>query len=186
MDAMKEALQRAIKKKYENKEDFLIEEGDPTAQLAEEFGLMGMGSIKNVSSMLTPESQALREIISKRNNLEKISEPQGKLIKVEGGGLEDIRNAQNQFKEEAIDKFSNEYDRLAFNGLDNRIPREERIWHLEKALEKAKEASELFPEKSKMWNREANFWQNKINQLSEDLKPIPKNIINIDFKKGKD
>lgn len=55
--------------------------------LTMEMGMAGMGQMKKVGkisdavvSMLTPESQALRNRIQKVNKLEKINEPQGKVL----------------------------------------------------------------------------------------------------------
>ena len=70
------------------------------ANLPEQMGTAGFGTISKVGgkvvSMLTPEMQALRNIISKRNAIDKIDEPIGKLIKVEGGGLPEIKAAQQE------------------------------------------------------------------------------------------
>ena len=85
---------------YFEEPDWMVSEAEEERALADmpmEMGMAGMGTINKVSSMLTPEAQALRNMISKRNAIDKVDEPVGKLIQVEGGGLDDIRSAQKDF-----------------------------------------------------------------------------------------
>lgn len=82
-----------------NQPEWRISKGeieDKLQDMPEEMGMAGMGTINKVSSMLTPEAKALRNTIQKRNALQNIGEESGKLIKVEGGGLEDIKAAQEE------------------------------------------------------------------------------------------
>ena len=72
-------------------------------------GLMGMGSIGKLKSMLTPEAQAIRQMIQKRNQY---AEKPGDVLQVEGGDLRDVLDAGREFdylkgrKESAINQAS--------------------------------------------------------------------------------
>lgn len=73
------------------------EAADKRYDMSEDMGMAGMGAINKISSMLAPEAKLLREALTKRNALENAGKELGKLIKVEGGGLNDIRQAQRDF-----------------------------------------------------------------------------------------
>lgn len=132
-------------------------------------GMAGIGSIKDVGkgliSMMTPEAQALRGRIAKTNALEKVNEPQGKIIQVEGGGLDDIKAAQEDWKDLALGKLEKEWkeiDRSERYGFT--MNPDEKISLLKKRMEKAQEIADNFPDQG--WYKNES-WRvpNKINEV---------------------
>jgi hypothetical protein len=111
--ALKEMMNRPI-----TPEGFSSENNPQTAALTEDMSGAGMGSMK-VISMETPMAQAIREMAQKERALSVSHEPTGKLIQVEGGGLEDIRNAQDDFtyRERQTDRGKSKIDNGEFNHL---------------------------------------------------------------------
>lgn len=77
-------------------------------------GLMGMGSIGKLKSMLTPEAEALRKIIQRRNMFE---EKPGDVLEVQDGSLQDVLDATKDFnKKESYQiykKLAAEKDRVS-------------------------------------------------------------------------